>query len=306
MAPCVSLRGMTISLDHVGYAAASLDALQRAFLRLGFAPTTPHELQAVAADGRPRSLAQTSCHAVFEQGYLEFTAVAPVTPTHHLAPWLDVMPRPVILAFGCDDAESTRNASAARGVQVGAVQEAERNVDYGALAGPARFSWYALPATLTPEALCCFVQHRNAERIFQPEVQTHPNGARALLAVEWSVPSARLESMRARYAAMLGVAPQPCGAQAWRFDLHAAAASRRATTALVLRATDAAAPAADRYAATVVIGVSDLSRARQCLRVAGVVCSESAQGVEIAAQEAAGAALRLVVVYPRDSQISGK
>jgi hypothetical protein len=59
-------------------------------------------------------------------------------------------------------------------------------------------------------------------------------------------------------------------------------------------------------AARVVIDVADLAVARTCLQNNGVRYSESDAGLEIDADSAGGAAMRLAVVYPRDSQIAGK
>ena len=54
------------------------------------------------------------------------------------------------------------------------------------------------------------------------------------------------------------------------------------------------------------IDVADLAVARTCLQHNGVLFSESDAGLEIDADSAGGAAMRLAVVYPRDSQITGK
>ena len=285
-----------LELDHLGYAAGSLPPLRAAFTNLGFALTAPRELQAVAEDGRPRSLGQQSCHAVFARGYLEFTAVANAGSTHHLAPWLGATPRVAILALGCDDADTARSAAAARGVALGPVADAVRDVDYGALAGPARFRWCALDATDTPESLVCLVQHRDAARVFQREVQRHPNGARALVGIEWRIPAAEFDRTLARYAALLGVAAIRDADDVWRFALG--------RESIVLRRWSTSSPVAQ--AARVVIDVADLAVARTCLQHNGVLFSESDAGLEIDADSAGGAAMRLAVVYPRDSQITGK
>ena len=283
-----------LTLDHLGYAAATLPPLREAFTKLGFALTAPRELQAVAADGRPRSLGQQSCHAVFAHGYLEFTAVADAGPTHHLAPWLAATPRVAILALGCEDAEVARASASARGVALGPVADAVREVDYGARAGTARFRWCALPAADTPESLVCLVQHRDALRVFQPEVQRHPNGARALAGLEWHLPTAQFARALERYAALLGVSARRDTDDAWRFSLG--------YESIVLRLASKATAAT----ATVVIEVADLALARACLQRNGVRYAECDAGLEIAAESAGGAAMRLAVVYPRDSQNLGK
>ena len=174
---------------------------------------------------------------------------------------------------------------------LGPVADAVREVDYGALAGPARFRWCALDATDTPESLVCVVQHRDAERVFQREVQQHPNGARALVGIEWRIPAAEFDRTLARYAALLGVAARRDADDVWRFALG--------RESIVLRRSSTGVPVTQ--AARVVIDVADLDVARACLQRNGVPYSESDAGLEIAAESAGGAAMRLAVVYPRDS-----
>lgn len=289
----MSLHRSPFTLDHVGFAAPALESLCCAFESLGFAVTAPRGLHHAGATSGADAIAQRSSHAVFERGYLEFTAVSSGAPTHHLAAWVAEDPRPVIVAFGCADAVHAREMVAARGIALGAVAEAERKVEYGAHAGLARFRWSALPAAATPESLLCLVEHRDAMRIFQPEVQRHANGAVRLLGLEWQVPNAQFAVTRARYGALLGASPVS------RSVDGAACFELSGGTRVILRANACA-----RYVATVVIGVIDLVHARACLRLAGVAYAEVDEGIEIAAPLAGGAALRLAVMYPRGSRIS--
>jgi hypothetical protein len=170
-------------LDHVGFVAPRLDALRATFVRLGFAPTEPAALQAVDASGRTVALGQSSAHVVFERGYLELSEVHTRDPSHHLAHYASRYDGAHILALATADAAAARAAAVAGCVDVGPLQTATRRVDYGAAPGDARFSWFMASASASPEALVCVVEHLTPERIFQPEVQRHPNGARALTRV---------------------------------------------------------------------------------------------------------------------------
>lgn len=282
---------MVLTLDHVGYVDRSLQHLQDRFTRLGFALTTPRALQAPDAAGSVRDLGQTSCHAVFKTGYLEFTAVHAPTPDHHLAPWLHGLPRLAILALGSGDADESRARAAAQGLAVGAVAEASRRIEYGARHGTARFRWWAVEATDSPEALVCVVQHRDADLVFQPEVQTHPNGAQGLVAIEWTLPESGYAAALDAYARLCALAPERQADGSVQFPLQGGRLRLRRGAAL---------------ACAMDIAVDDLERARDCLQRGAVPFTQTGEALEIAAEAAGGAALRLRVVYPRDSQIQGK
>jgi len=282
---------MVLTLDHVGYVDRSLQRLQDRYTRLGFALTTPRALQTPDAAGGVRDLGQTSCHAVFKTGSLELTAVHAPTPDHHLAPWLHGLPRLAILAFGSSDANESQARAAAQGLAVGAVAEASRRIEYGARRGTARFRWWAVDAADSPEALVCVVQHRDADLVFQPEVQTHPNGAQGLFALEWTLPESRYAAALDVYARLCALAPERQADGSVQFLLQGGRLRLRRGAA---------------FACAVVIGVDDLERARECLQRGAVPHTQTTEELEIGAEAAGGAALRLRVVYPRESQILGK
>lgn len=188
-----------ISLDHVGIVGHSIDALRREWLERGFFVTEPEELMALdSASGRRVSLGQHSCHIILERGYIELTAVDTITPQHHLFPWIRSDAALAIIAIGTDDIEGVHRRLVESRVPVGSIAQASRPIRYGARRGDALFSWFALGAASTPEALVCFVRNERPALIYQPEVQQHPNGARALESVV--ICSARPESVAARYA----------------------------------------------------------------------------------------------------------
>jgi hypothetical protein len=167
-------------LDHLGIVARELEPVRDAWRRLGFEPTAPKPLLGVDASGAVVPLGQWSCHVVLESGYVELTAVAGDDPSHHLARYRQRYVGLHILALGADDAAAARERVVHAGLRVTPVMQARRAIDYGARQGEARFRWFMLDATESPEALVCVVEHETPELVFQPEVSRHPNGAIAL------------------------------------------------------------------------------------------------------------------------------
>lgn len=187
------------SLDHLGLIGSSIDELRREWAERGFFVTAPEELMALdPATGQRVSLGQRSCHIIFERGYIELTAVDAVVPTHHLYPWIRENFSLGIIAIGTDDIEGAHARLVGVEPSVGSIAQASRPIHYGARRGNALFSWFALGAARTPEALVCFVRNERPELIYQPEVQQHANGARALQSV--IIASNEPEVTAARYA----------------------------------------------------------------------------------------------------------
>lgn len=213
-----------LSLDHVGVVGPSIIALRSSWSARGFSVTEPEELMALdAATGRRVSLGQHSCHIIFERGYIELTAVDPVTPTHHLHPWIgDPSSRGEvslsIIAMGSDDIDAVHARLSEARLPVGAIAQASRPIHYGARRGDALFRWFMLGATTTPEALVCVVRNERPELIFQPEVQRHPNGARALESV--IICSQDPAATAARYAGYSGATAVAAGAGLFRCPLR--------------------------------------------------------------------------------------
>lgn len=193
-----------ISLDHIGIVGSSIDELRRFWLAAGFYVTEPEELMAFdPATGERKSLGQHSCHIIFEHGYIELTAVDLVTPKHHLFPWIRSDVSVGIIAIGADDLEGVHASLLQVQTPVGSIAKASRPIHYGTRRGDALFTWFALGAASTPEALVCFVRNERPELIYQPAVQQHPNGARALESV--IICAHEPDIVAARYASYAGV-----------------------------------------------------------------------------------------------------
>jgi hypothetical protein len=208
-----------ISLDHVGVVGHSIDVIRRNWLEAGFFVTEPEELMALeSSSGKRVSLGQHSCHVILEQGYIELTAVDRPSPSHHLWPWIKPTDSLGIIALGAADIESVHRRLLAANVPLGAPVQASRPIHYGARRGDALFTWFALGAASTPEALVCFVRNERPELIYQPEVQTHPNGAQALAGVILvaDMPQATVE----RYAMYSSAPAEAIRPGLWRCPLH--------------------------------------------------------------------------------------
>lgn len=199
-----------MQLDHVGLVTRDLVVLRQRWQRLGFAPTDIHELFRMdPSSGERIALGQLSCHAVFAGSYIELSEVTSVDPSHHLASWLERGPGLDILALSSESLEHLHRRLAAHQLPLTTLAQATRFIDYGHLSGDAHFRWCMLQSGVSPEGLVCLMEHLSAERVFQPEVQHHDNGAVALEGIFISVPSAESENTVERYQQVLGCEPSP-------------------------------------------------------------------------------------------------
>lgn len=200
----------SLSLDHVGYVAASLPLLRATMQRLGFAPTEPALLmRANPETGELESLQQQSCHAVFARSYIEFSAVMTDDPSHHLAVYRARGDGLHILALGTPDVPATQARCVLEGVPVTAPARAARPIDYGSLHGEARFEWFMAQPASAPEGLVCWVRNLTPQLVFQPAVSQHPNGALDVVEVQVEAPD--LAAATERYGRWLGAAPVRTG-----------------------------------------------------------------------------------------------
>lgn len=261
------------SLDHVGYVVPQLAPLRAAMQALGFTLTEPRELRRMdPATGASVSLQQWSCHAVFEQGYLELTSVESRDPAHHLAAYLDRGPGLHILALGSTQIGAEHARCVAAGIATTAPARATRRIEYGTRQGDAAFEWFMFAAPESPEGLLCYAHNLTPELVYQPVVQQHENGALAL--EEVVITAAQPGQVATRYARLLGVAAEPQSA-GWRISLGDGALSICAPAAFAARfgvAADGAA-AAGRFAA-IVIRSRDAGQCARRLEAAGVAVSE--------------------------------
>lgn len=277
-------------LDHVGVVGPDLARLRAAFVRLGFAPTEPRPLmRRDPATGQLEALDQQSCHAVLQQGYVELSSVSSADAAHHLASYAGAAERLQILAIGAEDVADARAACVRNGLAVSQAMWAAREIAYGERRGQARFHWFMLDARDSPDGLVCFVRNHTPELVYQPEVTTHENGARAL--VEVAILATDPAATAARYARALDTDPQGAGG-----DLHFELGGG------VLRVLGAAAHR-DRYGegtgaspdgfGLLGVEVADLGRAWALLASRGVRFRHSGGQIVVPATEGCGAAVVL-------------
>ena len=167
---------LTIPIDHLGIAARSLSPLLAAYTDLGFHITDPGELTGQDADGSTVELGQQSAHIVFQNDYLELSAVPGAPEGHHLSSYLKRFDGLHILAIASENALNTHASLLQDNPDLPPLQQAARMVNYGT-AGMARFSWFQLPPADFPEGLICIVEHHSRQTIFQAPVMKHANGA---------------------------------------------------------------------------------------------------------------------------------
>jgi Glyoxalase-like domain len=203
---CGTIHSVNSRLDHVGFVGPDLAALRSAFMRLGFSPTMPQPLmRRDSASGVLVPLEQSSCHIVLDKTYIELSASHTTDPNHHLAAYACAAPRLQILAFASDDIDAAHSALVSAGIRATNAAWAARAIHYGSRRGEARFRWYMVEPQDSPEGLVCFVRNATPELVYQPEVQRHPVGARAVTGIAIVLPSRQAASITAdRYERYLG------------------------------------------------------------------------------------------------------
>jgi hypothetical protein len=283
------------SLDHVGFVGADLGRLVEAMQRLGFATTPPKALMRTdPANGAAVSLHQQSCHAVFAQGYLEFSAVLTDDPAHHLAAYRARGEGLHIVALGSADPDADWRRCTDAGLPCSLPAGASRRIDYGTRHGDARFRWFMLQPAASPEGLLCLVRNESPGLVFQPEVSRHPNGAEALCEVV--VHASDPPAIAARLAITTGIDPRPSGTgagDALQFVLDGGAAlTLLSPRALHERfgAEAAAHTPPDRFAA-LQVRVRELRETAARLTQAGVAFARRGPELVVAPASACGAIL---------------
>ncbi|ETX03021.1 MAG: hypothetical protein ETSY1_01560 [Candidatus Entotheonella factor] len=185
-------------IDHVGFVTKDLAQLERLYRRLGFhlAPRQPLNTSS-DVNQAPQEVGQHSAHIIFQQGYLELTAVQGTAPDMHLTPYLGRPDGVQIVAIRTDSASDAHGQMHHMDLPPSDLAISSRTIAYGT-GGEARFSWFMLSPSEFPEALLCWVEHLTPELVYQPEVMSHPNGVLRLKEVLMTVePFAELQP---RYA----------------------------------------------------------------------------------------------------------
>lgn len=194
------MAGAELALDHVGAIGRDLAAAARRWERLGFT-LSPLSRQRGAVPGQPgmHPWATANRCAVFERGYLELIGI--VDPAAH-NPWqrfIDRFEGLHLLALRCDEATAAYARLSHRATFLAPPVERERKLTYRGEERTMRFRNIFSRDDECPEARYIVIEHQTPELLWQPELLTHENGARAL---EAAVLVADDDRVRQRVAAL--------------------------------------------------------------------------------------------------------
>ncbi|MFV2091178.1 MAG: VOC family protein [Pseudomonadales bacterium] len=166
-------------LDHVALVSPDLDQAYDVYTRMGFnlSPRSSHQGQ-LELDG-PVELYGAGNHcAMFSTGYLEILGITdPERYCEHVRVLLNHYSGLHLIALGCADIE--RQAAALR-ENLGSESTSyavSRDVPLvGGGSKEAIFKILQLPEETFPEADLFFIEHENADVLWQPELLAQPNG----------------------------------------------------------------------------------------------------------------------------------
>jgi len=172
---------MMLPLDHVGILGSDITEMVNAYRSLGFHVTEPERLNAGAGGDFGR---QYSAHVMFENTYIELTAVEDCQSEHHLAPYMRLPGGVRILILQSDCAEKERERIQSTGLSVSPLFAAERPLTYGDRT-MARFCWFALEPQPLDQLLIGWVEHLTREAVFRSD-GSHGNTATDITGLHFS------------------------------------------------------------------------------------------------------------------------
>jgi len=280
-----------LALDHVGLVGADMAAMRKAYIALGFAPTEPKALMARdPVTGVQRSLHQESCHLVFQRGYVELSALAQASPTHHLAAYAGRYEGLHILALASGAIARLYARVGDAGLAVSPLRFAARDIAYGERHGTAQFEWFMLDPAVSPDSLLCFVHNLTPELVFQAAVQRHPNSACRLLGITYL--TADLAASASVFARLADAPPShallPAAPSELTFALEPGLLRLCTPDAFTARYPGCRIEPAPRMAA-MTIGVRDVGKVRAHCAAAGIPLQTDGHRVWVDAPYAAGA-----------------
>jgi catechol 2,3-dioxygenase-like lactoylglutathione lyase family enzyme len=270
-------------IDHLGVVGNDMAANQAAYERLGFSVTEPRPLMGRDEAGNDVELGQHSQHFVFASTYVELTGVVDPSKGSHVEDFLKRYEGLHILCLATRDAEAAAERLRSAGIDAPDVMESARFVYYGTT-GTARFRWFPIPQSATPEGLVCVVEHVNPELVFQEMVMNHANGAQAV--VEVTLCSASPEAACASYQKILGVPPTsaPFGHVLDCGEARIVVVDQQGLEARYPGVHPPAMPSLPAFA----VGVADLSHTAMYLRSVGVPFTEDTGRLWVAPEHGGG------------------
>ena len=264
-------------LDHVGAAVRNLDDAKDGFQRLGFQLTARSLHSGATSPGGPVEPWGTGNHcAMFADSYLEVIGMTdPDLYTTQIDGRLERYEGLHIIAFGTDNADAAHAALAGRVEGVQAPAALERDVPFGSGTKRGRFRNIYFDTVAFPEALYIVIEHVTPDVLWQPELLSHPNGARALAALTLCV--ADIEEVSARMAAVTGVAAAEEEDGGISFPLARGALSIIGTETLGTLCPEVTAPTLP-YIAAHTYAVADIAATRAVLAGNGVATEDGTGG----------------------------
>ena len=172
---------MMLPLDHIGILGSDITEMVNAYRSLGFHVTEPERLNAGAGGDFGR---QYSAHVMFENTYIELTAVEDCQSEHHLAPYMSLPGGVRILILHSDCAEKERERIQSTGLSVSPLFAAERPLTYGDRT-TARFCWFALEPQPFDQLLIGWVEHLTRDAVFRSD-GSHGNTAKDIAGLHLS------------------------------------------------------------------------------------------------------------------------
>ena len=184
---------MAVVVDHaVINVLESMDDAVARFVALGFAPT---------ARGH-HSLGSINHLMVLQNDYLELVGIERGAQKVRR----EIADSPLGLnglVFGTDDARALHQRLLAEGVPVSAPVDFDRPVEIDGEMRIAAFTTVRVAQEHLPAGRVYFCEHKTPSLVWQPQWQSHPNGARALAALVVVVPDPREQATR--LARLLGI-----------------------------------------------------------------------------------------------------
>jgi catechol 2,3-dioxygenase-like lactoylglutathione lyase family enzyme len=274
-----------LGIDHVFLLVRDLDGAAERWRRLGFK---------VSPKGRHSEHKGTANHTIMLEGqYVELLGVVRATPDNEPQRAALARGEEGLAAVACriDDVREAVAALGEIGIATADVLDFERPVELPAGgSGVAAFSVAAFAPEAVPQGFVFMCQHHSRETVWLPALMPHANGARRLAGVV----AAASDPMRvaAAYARLF--------AEGVVHELDGGAEVRTGDAPIVVLEPDALAAAYPGLAlprsayAVLRLEVGDLAATRRALAEGGVAVHETAEGVAVAAEDAAGAVVEFV------------
>ncbi len=167
-----ALRNGVTGFDHCIVGVHDLEAARERYARLGFT-VTPR--------GRHVGWGTANYCIMFGADYVELLGIVdPGQFCNHLEDFLAVREGLLTVAFRTDDADATRAALAADGIDPEPVQDLGRILELPDREAMPRFRLVHLPWGATPGFKGFVCQHLDRDVVWQPGFMVHPNGALAV------------------------------------------------------------------------------------------------------------------------------